>query len=78
MTDLSDEMLMDALEKAEQELLQRRKMEYRVWEAVGGVDPKSPAGTAASFSKASKQALKLANSSLLFEFASNEIINSLL
>lgn len=45
---------------------------------VGGIDPKSPAGTAASFSKANKQALKLANSSLLLEFASNEIINSLM
>lgn len=45
---------------------------------VGGVNPKSPQGTAASFSKANKNALKLANTSLLFEFASNEIINSLL
>lgn len=31
MTDLSEEMLMDALAKAEQEVLQRRKMEYEVW-----------------------------------------------
>ncbi|KAK4874855.1 hypothetical protein RN001_014215 [Aquatica leii] len=77
-TDFSEEMLMDAIAKAEQEVLQRRKMEYEVWSRVGGVDPKSPTGTAASFSKANKQALKLANSSLLFEFASNEIINSLL
>ncbi|KRT83256.1 peroxidase [Oryctes borbonicus] len=78
MTDLSEDMLMDALIKAEQEVLQRRKMEYEVWNKYGGVDPKSPTGTAASFSKANKQALKLANSSLLFEFASNEIINSLI
>ncbi|XP_017785026.1 PREDICTED: uncharacterized protein LOC108568445 [Nicrophorus vespilloides] len=78
MTDLSEEMLMDAIAKAELEVLQRRKMEYEVWSTVGGVDPKSPTGTAASFSKANKQALKIANSSLLFEFASNEIINSLM
>lgn len=78
MVDLTEEMLMDAIAKAEHEVLQRRKMEYEVWTRVGGVDPKSPAGTAASFSKANKQALKLANSSLLFEFASNEIINSLM
>lgn len=45
--------------------------------AVGGVDPKSPHGIAASFSKANKQALKIANTSLLLEFASNEILNSL-
>lgn len=29
--DLSEEMLMDAIAKAEQEVLQRRKMEYEVW-----------------------------------------------
>lgn len=31
MTDLSDEILMEALTKAEQEVLQRRKMEYESW-----------------------------------------------
>jgi peroxidase len=78
MADLSEDLLMEALVKAEQDVLQRRKTEYELWATVGGIDPKSPAGTAASFSKANKQALKLANTSLLFEFASNEIINSLM
>ncbi|XP_018331432.1 uncharacterized protein LOC108741220 [Agrilus planipennis] len=78
MTDLSEDILMMALAKAEQEVLQRRKMEYEVWSTIGGVDPKSPSGTAASFSKPNKAALRLANSSLLLEFASNEIINSLM
>ncbi|XP_074027554.1 uncharacterized protein isoform X2 [Leptinotarsa decemlineata] len=78
MADLSEDLLMDALAKAEQDVLQRRKMEYSVWSTVGGVNPKSALGTAASFSKANKNALKLANTSLLFEFASNEIVNSLL
>lgn len=45
---------------------------------VGGIDPKSPQGTAAAISKANKHALQLANTSLLFEFASNEIMNSLM
>lgn len=31
MTDLSEDILMESLAKAEQELLQRRKMEYEVW-----------------------------------------------
>lgn len=75
---ISEDVLMEALQKAEMEVLERRRMEWRVWSTVGGADPKSPVGTAASFSKANKQALKLANSSLLFEFASNEIINSLM
>lgn len=43
----------------------------------GGADPKSPVGTAASFSKANKYALKLANTSLFFEFATNELLNSI-
>ncbi|KAF7278210.1 hypothetical protein GWI33_008704 [Rhynchophorus ferrugineus] len=78
MADLSDDLLMEALAKAEQEVLARRKMEYKVYTEIGGVDPKSPQGIAASFSKANKNALKLANTSLLFEFASNEIVNTLL
>lgn len=78
MVDVSEEMLMDALSKATQELTQRRKLEYEVWRTRGGVDPKSPQGTAASFSKANKQAIQLANSSLFLEFASNEIVNSLM
>jgi hypothetical protein len=41
------------------------------------VDPKSPLGTAAAFSKASKSSLILANNSLLFEYASKEILKSL-
>lgn len=30
-TDLSDDILMDALSKAEMDLMQRRKMEYQSW-----------------------------------------------
>lgn len=43
----------------------------------GGVDARSPQGTAASFSKANRNALLIANSSLFYELASNEILNSL-
>ncbi|XP_048519800.1 uncharacterized protein LOC109542192 [Dendroctonus ponderosae] len=77
MADVSEDLLMEAVAKAEQELLARKKLEYKSYTEIGGVDPKSPAGIAASFSKANKNALKLANTSLLFEFASNEIVNSL-
>lgn len=45
--------------------------------AEGGIDARSPDGTAASFSKANRNALHLANSSLFYELASNEILNSL-
>jgi len=43
----------------------------------GGVDPKSPIGTAAAFSKANKESLMLANTSILLEFTSQELMNSL-
>jgi hypothetical protein len=43
----------------------------------GGVDPKSPIGTAAAFSKANKQALMLANTSILLEYTSQELMISL-
>lgn len=44
--------------------------------SVGGIDAKSPQGTAASFSKANRNALLIANSSLFYELASNEILNT--
>ncbi|KAJ8730052.1 hypothetical protein PYW07_017090 [Mythimna separata] len=74
---LSQDMLATALEKAKQEMADRKKLEYMLWESRGGADPKSPVGTAASFSKANKYALKLANTSLFLEFATNELINSI-
>ncbi|KAG7302968.1 hypothetical protein JYU34_012963 [Plutella xylostella] len=74
---LSQDMLAAALEKAKQEMADRKRMEYMMWEARGGADPKSPVGTAASFSKANKYALKLANTSLYLEFATNELLNTI-
>lgn len=41
------------------------------------MDPKSSLGTAAAFSKASKTSLILANNSLIFEYASKELLKSL-
>ncbi|XP_060802953.1 heme peroxidase 2 [Amyelois transitella] len=74
---LSQDMLSTALEKAKQEMAERKRLEYMLWESRGGADPKSPVGTAASFSKANKYALKLANTSLFLEFATNELLNNI-
>ncbi|XP_041978546.1 peroxidasin homolog pxn-2 isoform X2 [Aricia agestis] len=74
---VSQDAVAAALQKAKQEMADRKRLEYMLWEARGGADPKSSVGTAASFSKANKYALKLANSSLFFEFATNELLNSL-
>ncbi|KOB66480.1 Doubleoxidase, partial [Operophtera brumata] len=74
---LSKDMLATAIEKAKQEMAGRKRLEYMLWETHGGADPKSPVGTAASFSKANKYALKIANTSLFLEFATNELLNSI-
>lgn len=72
---ISPDIIEAALEKARDDLVERKRIEYNAWLNQKYADPKSPAGTAASFSKANKDALYLANSSILFELATNEIIN---
>nr|CAD7197864.1 unnamed protein product [Timema douglasi] len=76
-SEISDEMVMQAVEKAETDLRLRRQREYQLWTKNGGADPKSPVGIAAAFSKANNQALALANTSILLELASEDIMNSL-
>lgn len=75
--DLSPETIQEALEKAKAELISRKKLEYESWLAQGGIDARSPDGTAASFSKANRNALTIANSSHFFELATNELLNTL-
>ncbi|XP_074094039.1 uncharacterized protein LOC141524212 [Cotesia typhae] len=72
---INPEVLSLALKKAEQDLISRKKLEYNSWLEQRTADPRSPAGTAASFSKANKDALILANSSIFYELITNEIIN---
>lgn len=74
-SEITPEVIADAVRKAEQDLIVRKQLEYNAWLEQKTADPKSPIGTAASFSKANKDALLLANSSILFELATNEIIN---
>lgn len=75
--DLSSEVVQEALERARNELLTRKKLEYESWLAQGGIDARSPDGTAASFSKANRNALVIANSSHFYELATNELLNTL-
>ncbi|XP_023288072.1 uncharacterized protein LOC105701787 [Orussus abietinus] len=72
---LNPEVIAAAVKKAEEDLVERKQLEYNAWREQRIADPKSPAGTAASFSKANKDALLLANSSILYELATNEIVN---
>ncbi|VVC36103.1 Hypothetical protein CINCED_3A021410 [Cinara cedri] len=70
-------LVREAWRKAEDDVGRRKQTEFLLWSKKGGVDPKSSLGTAAAFSKASKTALILANNSLLFEYASKELLKSL-
>ncbi|XP_067203363.1 uncharacterized protein [Linepithema humile] len=73
--EINPEVLAAAVKKAEEELIERKQLEYNAWMEQRIADPRSPAGTAASFSKANKDALLLANSSIMYELATNEILN---
>ncbi|XP_031782036.1 uncharacterized protein LOC100119054 [Nasonia vitripennis] len=75
--EINEDVLRAAIRRAEQELLERKQLEYNSWLQQRVADPKSPQGTAASFSKANRDALLLANSSILFELATNELVNGL-
>ncbi|EFN77155.1 uncharacterized protein LOC105189890 isoform X2 [Harpegnathos saltator] len=73
--DISPDVLAAAVRRAEEELIERKQLEYNAWLEQRIADPKSPTGTAASFSKANRDALLLANSSIMYELATNEILN---
>ncbi|KAK2581110.1 hypothetical protein KPH14_007930 [Odynerus spinipes] len=75
--DISPDLISMAVKKAEQDLVERKQLEYNAWLEQRVADPKSPAGTAASFSKANRDALLLANSSILYELATNELLNGI-
>ncbi|XP_055851679.1 uncharacterized protein LOC129915962 isoform X2 [Episyrphus balteatus] len=75
--EISPDLLEAAVERAKEELYARKRFEYDSWLAQGGIDAKSPDGVAASFSKANRAALLQANSSLMLELTSNEILNTL-
>lgn len=75
--EISPEILEHAVKRAKEELKTRKKLEYESWLSQGGLDARSPDGTYSSFSKANRNALLLANSSLFYELTSNEIIHEL-
>ncbi|XKL69519.1 hypothetical protein PGB90_007288 [Kerria lacca] len=74
---LNNTIIKDAIRKAEDNLSRRRQTEYLLYSKEGGADPKSPVGTAAAFSKPNRNALLLANNSILLEYASKELMETL-
>lgn len=75
--DLSSELISDAIERAKVKMMDLNRFEYESWLAQGGIDARSPDGTAASFSKANRNSLMIANSSHFYELATNELIGTL-
>uniref|UniRef100_A0A1B0FN29 Uncharacterized protein n=1 Tax=Glossina morsitans morsitans TaxID=37546 RepID=A0A1B0FN29_GLOMM len=73
-SELNGDLLEAAIERAKYEMEERKRLNMN---PEGGISAKSPDGVAASFSKANRNALSLANSSLMYELASNEILNTL-
>ncbi|XP_055371006.1 heme peroxidase 2 [Condylostylus longicornis] len=71
------DLIQKAVKRMEEKLLERKKFEYNSWLENGGLDPKSPEGVAAAFNKANTDALRMANVSLMYEYATNEILQSL-
>ncbi|XP_023246916.1 peroxidasin homolog [Copidosoma floridanum] len=75
--EIDEDMIAHAVKKAEQNFMERKQLEYKSWVEKKIANPKSPAGTAASFSKANKDALLIANTSILYELTTNELINGI-
>lgn len=77
LSEITEDMIAEAVKKAHLDLTERKQLEYNSWLEQRIADPKSPAGTAASFSKANKDALLLANSSIVYELATNNLMNEI-
>lgn len=75
MSEIDEKMVVEALRKAEHDLIKRKQLEYNSWLNQQISDPKSPAGIAASFSKANRDALLMANTSIYYELVTNELLN---
>ncbi|CAB3370662.1 Hypothetical predicted protein [Cloeon dipterum] len=67
------DQVMRAVERAKEKIKARREEEFLMWSKNGGVDPRSPQGTAAAFNKPTLDALELANVSHVYEMASEEL-----
>ena len=74
-SEIDEATIAEAVKKAERDLIERKQLEYNAWLQQQYADPKSSAGMAASFSKANKDAKLMANTSILYELATNELLN---
>nr|XP_018902400.1 PREDICTED: peroxidasin homolog [Bemisia tabaci] len=74
---LTPQAIKQAIRAAELDVSRRMATEFMAYSKNNHVDPKSPIGIQAAFSKPKEESLRLANQSILLEYASREIMNTL-
>ncbi|KAL1122797.1 hypothetical protein AAG570_003123 [Ranatra chinensis] len=75
---LPTNLLTKTFENAHKDLMDIHKQEWNLFSLNMMADPQSPVGTAFGFNRPKRQAAKIANTSLMLEFASSRIVRSFL
>ncbi|BET01861.1 Animal haem peroxidase [Nesidiocoris tenuis] len=73
---IPNNVLAETLNKAKVDLTQLHQHEFLLYSQNRLADPQSPQGTAFSFSRPKRQATRIANTSLMLEFASSRLVRS--
>ncbi|ODN04056.1 Peroxidasin [Orchesella cincta] len=69
--------ILDAIKKARSDISRLRSREMDLWKDHKNADPHSPVGTAFGFNKPKPQALEIANTSFLLQFATVRFLNGI-
>ncbi|KAI5698979.1 hypothetical protein M8J75_014772 [Diaphorina citri] len=72
---VTKDVIDQALQRAREDIKHRQSLEYNSFRI--SVDPASPTGIAAAFSKPTAEALRLSNNSIFYEYATRELMRSL-
>ncbi|CAG0923981.1 unnamed protein product, partial [Notodromas monacha] len=70
------EVLQSSVDRAKRDLGAVRDVEWDLWQQQLQADPKSPVGTAYAFLRPKRNALRVANTSFILEFASKRFIKN--
>uniref|UniRef100_A0A0K8SGF7 Peroxidasin n=3 Tax=Lygus hesperus TaxID=30085 RepID=A0A0K8SGF7_LYGHE len=73
---ISNKVLAETLDKAMLDLTKLHQHEWQLYSQNKLADPQSPQGTAFSFNRPKRQAARIANTSLMLEFASSRLVRS--
>uniref|UniRef100_A0A8D8Z3T8 Peroxidasin n=1 Tax=Cacopsylla melanoneura TaxID=428564 RepID=A0A8D8Z3T8_9HEMI len=72
---VTKEVIDEALQRARADLRERQTLEHNSFRI--SVDPGSPSGIAAAFSKPTAEALRVSNNSIFYEYATRELVKTL-